>query len=375
MYNFLCLRKWRGYLLKESIRRQRGILPTIHYFRGIAALLVILHHITGIMYLQFNYEYLNGYFNPGWSGVDFFFVLSGFIIAYIHYGELGQNNRLKPFITKRLVRVYPIYWVVTLLYLPIFLKYGNGDVSIIKSFLLLPQDNQPILEVGWTLCFEMFFYLLFSLTFVLKPRISVMLASVWFVSVLFNLPNISNEESVSYFNFIFSHYNLEFLLGCVVAYSVKKFNITFAEPILMLGVISFLGSWIFINLGIFDKFSVLRILCFGVSSALIILGAASIDLKRDYSFTMKPLAILGDASYSLYLTHIPIYTVINKVFLVCNLYNILGLWITTTLLVISTTILGCVFHKLVEKPLLLALKNKSILNLLKGFKITQKKAS
>lgn len=375
MYNFLCLRKWRGYLLKENIRRQRRILSTIHYFRGIAAVLVILHHITGIMDLQFNYEYLNGYFNPGWSGVDFFFVLSGFIIAYIHYGELGQNNRLKPFITKRLVRVYPIYWVVTLLYLPIFLKYGNGDVSIIKSFLLLPQDNQPILEVGWTLCFEIFFYLLFSLTFVLKPRVSVMLASVWFVIVLFNLPNISNEESVSYFNFIFSHYNFEFLLGCVVAYSVKKFNIKFAEPILMLGVISFLSSWIFINLGIFDKFSVLRILCFGFSSALIILGAASIDLKRDYSFTVKPLAVLGDASYSLYLTHIPIYTVINKVFLVCNLYNILGLWITTTLLVISTIILGCVFHKLVEKPLLLALKNNPSLNLLKGFKTKPQKVS
>lgn len=169
LYNPPCLVKIKGdYTLKKSIGEKKKTLLTIHYFRGIASLLVILHHITGIMSLQFNYDYLNGYFNPGWSGVDFFFVLSGFIISYIHLGDFGKKTELKPFLSKRLIRVYPVYWVVTFLYLPIFLMYGDNNVSIIKSLILFPQTSHPVLEVGWTLCYEMFFYFVFSLTFCVK---------------------------------------------------------------------------------------------------------------------------------------------------------------------------------------------------------------
>ncbi|EJR71346.1 acyltransferase family protein [Bacillus cereus] len=338
--------------MEGSIDKQRKTLFTIHYFRGIAALLVILHHITGIMSLQFNYDYLNGYFNPGWSGVDFFFVLSGFIISYIHLGDFGKKTELKPFLSKRLIRVYPVYWVVTFLYLPIFLMYGNDNVSIMKSLLLIPQTSHPVLEVGWTLCYEMFFYLLFSLTFVLKPKHSMVLVGLWLMGILFNLKNISNNGESSYISFILSHYNLEFLLGCAVAYIVMKYKMKFAKTLLVLGVLFFLISWLFINLGVFEKYSIPRIICFGFSSALIILGSSLIDLKSKQVFSIKPLYYLGNASYSLYLTHIPIYTVINKIFLVINLYNLLGLWSTTTILVILTVIFGCLFHTFIEKPIL-----------------------
>lgn len=186
----------------------------------------------------------------------------------------------------------------------------------------------------------------------LKPKHSMALIGLWLIGILFNLPNISNNGEISYVSFMFSHYNLEFLLGCLVAFVVIKRKVKFAKTLLVLGILSFLFSWLFINLGIFDKYSIPRIICFGFSSALIVLGSSLIDLKSKQAFSIKPLHYLGNASYSLYLTHIPIYTVINKIFSVINLYNLIGLWSATTILVVLTVIFGCLFHTFIEKPIL-----------------------
>ncbi|MGI8279811.1 acyltransferase family protein [Bacillus mycoides] len=323
----------------------------LQYFRGIAALLVLLHHITGLMYEEygFQYNYLNGYFSPGWAGVDFFFVLSGFIIFYIHEKDLGDKTKFKPFLLKRVVRIYPIYWIATLLWLPIFLTFNDHRVSIMKSFLLFPQETTPVLQVGWSLSYEMLFYLILSLLIFLRPKYSLPILSIWIVGILINLPNIDQNL---YQHIIFSPYNIEFLLGVVAAYLVKRFNNRLGWLVLIVGITGFLLSWLSIQYGVFGKFTIARILGFGLSSALIIGGSAAIDLRWSNLPRSNVLFYLGDASYSIYLIHFPVFRVLGKIFSVANIYNTLGLWLSTTVILIITIIIGCLFHTFVENPML-----------------------
>ncbi|MCM2535843.1 acyltransferase [Neobacillus pocheonensis] len=147
-------------------------LLLVQSLRGIAALIVLIHHGAGIGKKYLNYEYLNNIFSAGWLGVDFFFVLSGFIIYYVHHKDIGQKQRLKQFYLKRFLRVYPIYWIMTIVLVTLFFlvpSWGIGYETklnvIIKSILLLPQSHDPIVNVGWSLVYEVFFYAVFGSLF------------------------------------------------------------------------------------------------------------------------------------------------------------------------------------------------------------------
>jgi peptidoglycan/LPS O-acetylase OafA/YrhL len=361
--------------MNHVTRVSKKKLPTLQYFRGLAALFVLLHHITGSTYAQYDYQYLKGWFDPGWSGVDFFFVLSGFIIFYIHQEDIGDKQKLKPFVYKRITRIYPVYWIATLLFLPLFIRSGNSETSVIKSLILFPQKSHPILEVGWTLGYEMLFYVLFTIAILLKPRISLWIFSFWLIGIFINLGNIADASSQTgnlYVNYIFSHYNIEFILGCVSAYIVKNYDLKYKKTILIVGIIGFLGAWICIQVGLFTKFSIPRIFTFGISAALIIIGSALLDLKAKSQSVFKSLLYLGDASYSIYLTHLPIYFYVNIAFRATNMYNTLGYFLATTSIVLIVLFLGCLFHSFIEKPILSLIRKRIQINTTKS--LTKKSA-
>lgn len=193
--------------------------------RGVAALLVVLYHLTTNAREKFGADFLGGFFIFGSAGVDFFFVLSGFIIFYVHHLDIGRPDRLSAYIAKRLVRIYPIYWCVTLAVLPayfLFPHFGNGyernaDV-IVKSLLLLPQSHNPIVTVAWTLVHEMLFYVLFGAAIVIG-RSAAFLAIAWAIACAL----IGDS-------YLFSLYNLEFLGGVLLAYIVVSRKIHFDIP-------------------------------------------------------------------------------------------------------------------------------------------------
>jgi len=161
-------------------------LNLLQVYRGIAALLVVMVHLTIKSEEILNQVTFFNLFGAGWSGVDYFFVLSGFIMVYVHRSAIGKKDQLKSFLVKRAVRIYPIYWIITLTLWCLFLVIpgfasNNQDLSlgkVIASLLLIPQKDQPILEVGWTLIHEIYFYLLFSIAIWLKPKHSVPILSV-----------------------------------------------------------------------------------------------------------------------------------------------------------------------------------------------------
>src|SRR4028119_3314 len=138
-------------------------LNLLQVYRGIAAVLVVLFHLNDMTQDRLKQDTFFNLFEAGWSGVDYFFVLSGFIMVYVHRSAIGKKDQLKSFLVKRAVRIYPIYWIITLTVWCLFLVIpdfaNNQDLSlgnVIVSLLLIPQKDQFILEVGWTLTYEIY---------------------------------------------------------------------------------------------------------------------------------------------------------------------------------------------------------------------------
>lgn len=123
---------------------------SLQIFRGLAALGVVFHHTAmGTNYFVGKIPvWLNSIFEHGFLGVDFFFVLSGFIIMSSHFDDEKSVAALKTYGIKRFVRIFPPYWPVSIalmlsyFLLPSLSQGASGDYSLLSSLLLLP-DNPP----------------------------------------------------------------------------------------------------------------------------------------------------------------------------------------------------------------------------------------
>src|SRR4028118_1761489 len=172
-------------------------LNLLQVYRGIAALLVVMVHLTITSADLLNQLTFFNLFRAGWSGVDYFFVLSGFSMVYVHRSAIGKKDQLKSFLVKRAVRIYPIYWIITLTVWCLFLVIpgfaNNQDLSlenVIVSLLLIPQNDKPILDVGCTLIYQLYFYFLFRIAIRLKPKHSVPLLSAWLLVTILHYRKI-----------------------------------------------------------------------------------------------------------------------------------------------------------------------------------------
>jgi len=337
-------------------------LNLLQVYRGIAALLVVMVHITIKSVENLNQVSFLNLFGAGGSGVDYFFVLSGFIMVYVHRSAIGKKDQLKSFLVKRAVRIYPIYWIITLtvwcLFLVIPAFANNQDLSVghvIASLLLIPQKDPNfkdkfILEVGWTLTYEIYFYLLFSIAIWLKPKYSVPILSAWLlVTILHYRKIVKFPEDFFLLKTVFGEMNLELVLGCLAAYIVIKYNNKISKYRWILFGIANLG-YILGMLAAWGKVEFGRIPTFGVLAALLIIAATSIDLKDSPKIPYF-LIFLGDASYSIFLTHMPVISVITKILQKANLGKYFDGFFAPALLAVFAVVFGCIFYSLIEKPL------------------------
>ena len=150
------------------------MLNTLQSCRAFAAMLVVCYHLGGTIALTryFGVGWVSRPFAFGHAGVEFFFVLSGFIIVHVHQGDFGWPSRLGNYLKKRLVRIYPVYWMVFTAVSIAALPFSSlretlpsDPAVILKALLLLPQDREvvggtgaPLLGVAWSLQYEILFY-------------------------------------------------------------------------------------------------------------------------------------------------------------------------------------------------------------------------
>ena len=169
-------------------------LELLQIFRGIAAMLVVIYHLSRSLQNYFQTSLFGDIFSFGFVGVDFFFVLSGFIITYVHFNDLEKGTNIIPFLKKRFIRIYPIYWVIASvkllsLYLTNFksshfnynLNFHSSDswYYLVKCYLLLPTQSGFFLGVAWSLVYEVFFYTVFFIAMLLGFKKAKYFILVW----------------------------------------------------------------------------------------------------------------------------------------------------------------------------------------------------
>lgn len=332
-------------------------LNSLQSIRAFATIFVLLYHSTILFKTSYNYEFMYDIFSFGYAGVDIFFVLSGFLMFFLHSSDIGNSKVLKTFILKRFIRIYPIYWVVLLIiiFLNTFISnLGTEDskdfINVLKSFILIPQSQDDLLlSVSWTLSYEIFFYLCFCLLFIFNKNLRIILGAVWIIVFIVLL--FINVESYIV-NFLFDPINFEFLLGVLIARIVlSKSQIKYS-----LYYVSGLIFWGFaILIEIYQLIEINRVIQFGIPSTLIIMGVVSKEISGTIKKS-KVLTYLGDASYSIYLTHYLLLSFLAKIFNSLNLFNLLGYGFSIILISITSLLLGCIFHMNIEKPMLKLLK-------------------
>ncbi|MFC5446838.1 acyltransferase family protein [Paenibacillus aestuarii] len=334
--------------------------------RGIAACLVLLFHSSAMSFKYYQYDFL-GISSIGRSGgVDFFFMLTGFLLYHAYGKRIGTRISITPYLTKRLIRIYPFYWLITLIVLPVYFLvpsfgygYETNHSTIVHSLLLLPQEHGPILPVAWSLSYFVFFYLLFGLMLAIGKRPAYVFASLWlaltFCHVL-HVPIIAADMDHNvYLNFLFNEANLEFAIGCLLAKWSEQFKFRHYQLLMGLGAAGFALIWL--N----NKYNMLPYhdyLLYVIPSILVLLGAASIKGNMHLGVWVKALSKIGDASYSILLTHLLFISIMMKLARSSHLAENLG-YLPTDILIVALTIPLCrLAYVWAEKPLVAFCQSK-----------------
>ncbi|MBB6485781.1 acyltransferase [Rhizobium lusitanum] len=243
-------------------------------------------------------------------GVDIFFVLSGFIMTHTAAAEFGKGGAPLRFFLRRCARVVPLYWLLTSVLLlgaaiaPSLLNVPIGDAShVLASYFFIPSGRgideiRPVLALGWTLNYEMLFYVFFGLALILPIRLGIFWLSVLMVSLAL-IGNVVSPQQVQ-LAFWTSPIILEFLFGVYVALIFRSGLRIGIWPALGMMAIGLLG---FVRFSAIWEDDVLpQFLRSGLPAALFVLAAAIGPALPSGRIVVWGIA-LGDASYSLYLSH------------------------------------------------------------------------
>ena len=259
-------------------------LRSVQVLRALAACAVVVLHAVPDAHAPVGNA---GY---GAAGVDLFFVISGFIMAQVSLGRTAGQ-----FLGDRLWRIYPLWWVAVL---PWLFLLPRGPTFIASSLTLWPiyagGYYVPVLKVGWTLSFELLFYLGMALAIASRAALPLLFYALFLLAAL--------TTSNTLLHFIGSPMALEFLLGVIVAKLPRRAAFGLFIPIGLLLLAMTSPATGDVEATLMPQFALWRALQWGLPAALILWGALSLDRVFEHRLFDAPVAI-GDASYSIYLFH------------------------------------------------------------------------
>lgn len=332
---------------------------SLQFARGLAAIAVVLFHLGGVMTVFFDVNVYSSLFYFGDKGVEFFFVLSGFIIYIAHKDDLNNPEKCFGYLYKRLIRIYPTYIIIFLLLYVVVLTYPqlqNGEVIsgdvLLKALLLIPQDKAivggtgaPILPVAWTLQYEVMFYILFIIP-ILSKKASYIAIIVFIIGYIYG----DQISDFYYLSFVFSDYTILFFMGIIVAYVYNEYNLFLSSWRFLLISFSMYMAILLNNYLFIIKFN--ETITYGVLFSLCILVLINLEKRGVKVFNVKIYQLLGKISFSLYLLHYPIMLFLCKVITTFKFnYEQWSLFIFIFIFIFSI-IVSAFFSLFVEIPIL-----------------------
>ena len=277
-------------------------LQSIQLLRGIAALLVVFYHALSLQLLTIDPQnsaslLLGGIFASGFAGVDLFFVISGFIMVWVTRRTEPGAAEVGEFLFSRVTRIYPVWWAAAALAAGYYIflnvpdandpawraaiQQGEGHVFLLKSFLLIPQPDLPVLSLGWTLMHELYFYAVFACLLFLPRALLPYALMVWgIVIVAASLMGLSRPDAINFLTLAIHPLTMEFIFGAMVGLMVSS-GFMVRSGFITLGA----ALWFTANLCLQGEitpytFQWGRVLAFGIPGALLIYGIAGLEHHR-----------------------------------------------------------------------------------------------
>ena len=310
-------------------------LYSLELLRFLAANLVVSYHYLG--------------FQKNIIGVDIFFVISGFVMMY------ATENNTRIFFLRRLIRIIPLYWLMTVLFVTILFFFPNlflqsyfDLIFLFKSLMFIPFENNgvgpgfghsPYLFIGWTLNYEIFFYLLFQISILISKnsRGSVCILIILLNYYIVNYLNLDNFILLTYTHPIV----FEFCFGIFIYFIWKLFNDTsnsnrnnlIFSSILILMIL-------FVNLS------------YNIKNLLPVIIVACFLMLKNRFLKYNFILILGNISYAIYLTHPYIKRVLDKTTHFGEINNM-------AISYISCIIVSYILYVYYEKKIIFFLNKKS----------------
>jgi exopolysaccharide production protein ExoZ len=330
----------------------------IQILRGIAATLVVFHHSLEESLAVSPHLLPNGVIGFGASGVDIFFVISGFIIYSVTYGQESRTQQSTlGFLIKRFIRIFPLYWICLFVTLAL---WGSGvfyrnlpvDGNIFACSLFLLPCDKLIVYVSWTLVYELYFYYLFAITLRFRNARASILATTLIIILGIGVGQILPEGAAKHF--LTNPIALEFCFGLFISYFIHS-------PI-------FRGAWVryvwlpgFVLLAVAAMLlenphdrtngpgNAIRFLVWGVPAVLVTLSF----IKARFAGVVvnRILVPVGNASYSIYLTH-PMTMIVFAFLMKHHVLGATHIWIILPLVVTIAVVFGLLAHYFVERPIL-----------------------
>jgi len=342
------------------------MLKNIQALRAVAAILVVIDHMNGLLDKSDpqTQTFITAFRFFGQSGVDLFFVISGFVMVTTCWNKFGTVNVSVIFMLRRLARIIPPYWIVLFPLVVIYIVAPKqlmhthaGHVDIFASILLLPTAHARLLDISWTLTFELFFYSIFSIVLIGKRSRLVPLLGIWSVLQIIAMLIWTGTKN-PYLGFLSVPLPIEFIMGALIGYRFRCGTMPHFTVCGIVGLFAFGGLFIGSATNVLGQDPTdWRILEFGLPAALIVYGAVGWEI-RSGSISPAWLVKFGDASYSAYLWHSPIVIACGMLLFHLRVHGILLDSLTqvvTLALVVSLSVLA---YNTLEKPLTLLLNRR-----------------
>jgi len=323
-------------------------LDTLQVGRGLAALAVVLFHSAGAATASAGpMPGVSPALSFGYLGVDFFFVLSGFIILHAHGADPKTIGAALTFARKRALRIYVPYLPIGILVALVFLFVPGltgapKGWSVFTSLTLIQFDGPPALTVAWTLVREVAFYAIFLLFY--ATRRFGWLVGAWAIALV--LSGLLHPALPASLGIILDPIDLEFIFGmaaCLAYRSLRPRGALIAIAVGAFGIVVFLIAH--------PTPPDLRVL-FGLGVAVLLVGVAALD-RAGRLHSWRPAVFLGDASYALYLVHYPAISVALKL----AKHLSLSWWSVLLLNIIAALVAAVAYHLAFERPVTRFLSN------------------
>jgi peptidoglycan/LPS O-acetylase OafA/YrhL len=303
--------------------RQR--LNSLELGRFVAASLVVVYHLADAL-RHFaavpGQRILGGWAPSGDFGVEYFFVLSGFVMLVAHRRDFGRLPAIPRFFWRRLARIYPTYWLALLI--PFFILHLHWSAAQALGMITLTSDAVPlVVPPAWSLQYELVFYVIFALA--LAPFIGPFLLALWaYVVIWLLLPvpwqrittpipaHILRHALVHHSGLLTAPFDLFFIAGLLAAWLYLVLPLGAAAGGLIAAGAAALLLAAGPSLGWYAQFPAALgyvPLCLGLGGVLAGLAA----LERAGTLTLgRRAARLGEMSYPLYILHVPLLLILES---------------------------------------------------------------